>query len=108
MRHRRFGYVAICSVSPSRNTNIWFEGPREVVGGPVAARSRKIQRARGLVVASRNSGSSYEGFSLVHREANSYGVPSIGSLNSGNEDAIDDGNSGFLCHKTTYMPSLQP
>lgn len=38
----------------------------------------------------------FEGFGLVYLEANSYGVPAIGSRNSGAEEAILDGKSGFL------------
>ncbi|MGK7905028.1 MAG: glycosyltransferase family 4 protein [Hormoscilla sp.] len=53
-------------------------------------------RVRGLVMPSMNVGNSFEGFGLVHLEANSFGVPSIGSLDCGNEDAIKDGYSGFL------------
>jgi glycosyltransferase involved in cell wall biosynthesis len=38
----------------------------------------------------------FEGFGLVYLEANAYGVPCIGSRNSGAEDAINDGVSGYL------------
>lgn len=41
-------------------------------------------------------GFSVEGFGLVYLEANAYGVPVIGSINSGAEDAILDGTSGYL------------
>jgi glycosyltransferase involved in cell wall biosynthesis len=53
-------------------------------------------RVRGLVMPSINVGDNFEGFGLVHLEANAFGVPAIGSLNCGNEDAIRDGYSGFL------------
>ncbi|MCP4400628.1 MAG: glycosyltransferase family 4 protein [bacterium] len=39
----------------------------------------------------------FEGFGLVHLEANACKVPTIGSLDCGNEDAILDGKTGFLC-----------
>ncbi|MDF2571716.1 MAG: glycosyl transferase group 1 [Sporomusa sp.] len=54
------------------------------------------KKVRGLVMASRNVRSNFEGFGLVHLEANAYGVPAIGSLDCGNEDAIKDGYSGYL------------
>lgn len=38
----------------------------------------------------------FEGFGLVYLEANAYGVPCIGSINSGAEEAIKNGVSGFL------------
>lgn len=38
----------------------------------------------------------FEGFGLVYLEANSQGAPCIGSLDSGAEDAIIDGKTGFL------------
>lgn len=43
-----------------------------------------------------DDGPSIEGFGFVYLEANSYGVPTIGSWNSGARDAISDGVSGFL------------
>lgn len=41
-------------------------------------------------------GQAIEGFGLVYLEANIYGIPTIGSVNSGAEDAISDGVSGYL------------
>ncbi len=38
----------------------------------------------------------FEGFGLVYLEANASGLPVIGTSNSGAEDAISDGVSGFL------------
>ena len=38
----------------------------------------------------------FEGFGLVYLEAAACGVPSIGTLECGAEDAIDDGATGFL------------
>ena len=54
------------------------------------------RKVRVLVVASENHGDHFEGFGLVHLEANQHGVPTIGSLDSGNEDAVAQGRSGFL------------
>jgi glycosyltransferase involved in cell wall biosynthesis len=51
---------------------------------------------RGFVLPSLNAGEHFEGFGLVHLEANALGVPAIGSHDCGNEDAIKDGVSGFL------------
>ena len=38
----------------------------------------------------------FEGFGIVYLEAAAAGTPSIGSLDSGAEDAVVDGESGFL------------
>lgn len=40
----------------------------------------------------------FEGFGLVYLEANAFGLPVIGSLGNGGEDAIKDGYNGFLVH----------
>lgn len=56
-----------------------------------------LQRARVFVhtpVTASDGG--FEGFGIVYLEAAAAGVPSIGTLDSGAEDAIDDGVSGFL------------
>lgn len=53
-------------------------------------------RVRGLAMPSINEGGSFEGFGLVHLEANTFGLPAIGSLECGNEEAIRDGVTGFL------------
>jgi glycosyltransferase involved in cell wall biosynthesis len=57
---------------------------------------RYYDRVRGLVMPSLNHGLHFEGFGLVHLEANALGVPAIGSRECGNEDAIKDDYSGFL------------
>jgi glycosyltransferase involved in cell wall biosynthesis len=49
------------------------------------------------VLTSINDGNSFEGFGLIHLEANACGLPTIGSKNCGNESAIIDGITGFLC-----------
>jgi glycosyltransferase involved in cell wall biosynthesis len=53
-------------------------------------------RVRGLVMPSLNHKQHFEGFGLVHLEANARGVPAIGSRDCGNEDAIRHGHSGYL------------
>lgn len=52
--------------------------------------------SRLFALPSTNDGEAYEGFGLVHLEANAWGTPSIGSLGCGNEDAIAHDRSGFL------------
>ncbi len=43
----------------------------------------------------------FEGFGIAAIEANYFGLPSVGSLSSGLEDAIDNGSSGILVdHKS--------
>lgn len=54
------------------------------------------RRVRGVVLPSQNVGDHFEGFGLIHLEANTFGVPAIGSFDCGNEDAIIPGRSGFL------------
>lgn len=43
----------------------------------------------------------FEGFGLVYLEANAFGIPVIGSLDNGGEDAINDGVTGFLTQKSS-------
>ena len=43
-----------------------------------------------------NIGNHFEGFGLVYLEAGACGVPSVGSRSCGVEDAIKDGETGFL------------
>ncbi|MFZ4402597.1 MAG: glycosyltransferase family 4 protein, partial [Pseudobdellovibrionaceae bacterium] len=42
---------------------------------------------------------SFEGYGLIHLEANAMGIPTIGSLNTGNESAIIDGVTGYLAEQ---------
>lgn len=55
------------------------------------------QRCVANVLPSVNEGDYFEGFGLIHLEANAAGNPTIGSRNCGNESAIIDGFNGFLC-----------
>ncbi len=43
-----------------------------------------------------NIGKQFEGFGLVYLEANAAGLPAIGTLDCGAEEAICDGETGFL------------
>jgi phosphatidylinositol alpha-1,6-mannosyltransferase len=43
-----------------------------------------------------NVGGKFEGFGLVYLEAGAAGLPVIGTLGCGAEDAIDDGQTGYL------------
>lgn len=51
------------------------------------------------ILTSINQDDHFEGFGLIHLEANACGIPSIGSKNCGNESAIVDGVTGFLCEQ---------
>jgi glycosyltransferase involved in cell wall biosynthesis len=51
------------------------------------------------ILTSINDEGHYEGFGLIHLEANACGIPSIGSLDCGNESAIINGKTGFLCRQ---------
>lgn len=48
------------------------------------------------LMLSRHRNGQFEGFGLVYLEAASYGVPSIGSIESGASDAIKEGETGFI------------
>ncbi len=52
--------------------------------------------ARVFALPSQPATSGFEGFGLVHLEANLHGTPAIGCLGCGNEDAIAEGVSGHL------------
>ena len=49
------------------------------------------------ILPSINAKNAFEGFGLVHLEANACNIPSIGSLDTANEDVLIDGYNGFLC-----------
>ncbi|MCK9223615.1 MAG: glycosyltransferase family 4 protein [Candidatus Muirbacterium halophilum] len=46
---------------------------------------------------------SFEGFGLVHLEANACGIPSIGTSQSANEDIIKNNYNGFLCKQNDIL-----
>lgn len=54
------------------------------------------RRADVFILTPVNSGAAFEGFGLTYLEANSYGKPVIGSLDCGAEDAVTDGDNGYL------------
>ena len=58
------------------------------------------------ILPSINKDNHFEGFGLIHLEANACGTPSIGSLDCGNESAIINGKTGFLC-KQKDVVSIQ-
>lgn len=51
------------------------------------------------ILPSINDGHHFEGFGLIHLEANACGIPTIGSKECGNESAIIDSETGFLCRQ---------
>ncbi|NOS67643.1 MAG: glycosyltransferase family 4 protein [Candidatus Peribacteraceae bacterium] len=51
-----------------------------------------------FLMLSISHGHHFEGFGLVFLEANARGVPAIGPRDSGCENAIEDGRSGYLVH----------
>ena len=53
-------------------------------------------RAKLFVMTTISNKYSFDGFGMVYLEANAYGVPAIGSYDSGAEEAIKNGYNGFL------------
>jgi len=53
-----------------------------------------------LLLPTRTTENTFEGFGLVYIEAASYGVPSIGPDDSGAAEAVDEGRSGYRVHPT--------
>lgn len=54
------------------------------------------KKAKVFALPSISRGPYFEGFGLVYLEANAFGLPAIGSRESGARDAIEDGKTGFL------------
>jgi glycosyltransferase involved in cell wall biosynthesis len=54
------------------------------------------------ILVSVNTESAFEGYGLVHLEANACGIPSIGAAGTANEDVIIDGYNGYLCAQGDY------
>lgn len=54
------------------------------------------RRAKVFALTSISTKRHFEGFGLVYLEANACGVPAVGSMDSGAEDAIQNGETGFL------------
>jgi glycosyltransferase involved in cell wall biosynthesis len=70
---------------------------------------RYYSRAMCHVLPSVNTGKAFEGYGLVHLEANACGLPTIGSSGTANQEIIVHGKTGFLCEQgdiaglTDYM-----
>lgn len=60
-----------------------------------------------LFLNSNNEGDHFEGFGLVFLEANQFGVPGVGSLGCGIEDAIENGVSGMLVPQKNHQAIAQ-
>ncbi|WP_237057205.1 glycosyltransferase family 4 protein [Microbulbifer sediminum] len=56
-----------------------------------------FSRADLFVMPARREGDSVEGFGIVYREANWYGVPGLAGREGGAADAVVDGETGMLC-----------
>lgn len=56
-----------------------------------------FSRADLFVMPARREGDSVEGFGIVYREANWYGVPGLAGREGGAADAVIDGETGLLC-----------
>jgi len=83
-----------------------FAGAREVAehlilcGRVSPEELRRIySRSIAVVLPSVNCTDSFEGFGLVHLEANACGIPSIGSRGTANEEIILHGRNGLLCRQ---------
>jgi glycosyltransferase involved in cell wall biosynthesis len=66
--------------------------------GPISQEQlvKQFNSAMLHVLPSVNTHDSFEGFGLVHLEANACGTPSIGSKGTANEDVIIDSKTGYL------------
>ncbi len=83
-------YLAVFDYIQSNNLNVEFLGKvseNELIF--------HYQKAKLNILPSQTEPFYFEGFGLIHIEANACGTLSIGTKNSGNEDAILDGN-GYL------------
>jgi len=54
-----------------------------------------------FILAPRNTERDVEGFGIVYLEANGCGIPVLASRNSGTEDAVQEGCSGFFVEEPT-------
>jgi len=91
-RDRR--YVDLLKESVRR---LGLEGNVEITGRIDDGRLDALyRRCDAFILPPVNSGAAFEGFGLTYLEANAYGKPVVGSLGCGAEDAIQDGENGFL------------
>ena len=54
-----------------------------------------------------NDGKAFEGFGLVFLEANAKGMPCIGSINCGAEEAILNGKTGYIVDPYNFKEVAQ-
>jgi phosphatidyl-myo-inositol dimannoside synthase len=59
--------------------------------------SRCYREASVFVLTSQKVGLHFEGFGLVYLEAGAYGLPVVGTRTGGIADAIQEGETGFIC-----------
>ena len=84
------GYINILKFIKQNNLNVKFTGKiteKELI--------EYYQKTKLNILPSQTEPFYFEGFGLIHVEANACGTLTIGTKNSGNEDAIIDGN-GYL------------
>ncbi|WP_237067565.1 glycosyltransferase family 4 protein [Microbulbifer guangxiensis] len=62
-----------------------------------AEKAAWFSRADLFVMPARREGDSVEGFGIVYREANWYGVPALAGREGGAADAVIEGETGLLC-----------
>lgn len=58
---------------------------------------RYYSRSMCHVLPSVNAAKAFEGYGLVHLEANACGLPTIGSRGTANDEIIIEGETGYLC-----------
>ena len=68
---------------------------------------RQFQRCTAHVLPSESESFIFEGFGLVHLEANMCGSLTIGSKDSANEEIIEDGGNGFLVPQKDFLAVAQ-
>lgn len=73
-------------------------GANVIMTGFISAEEKEklYEKADIFILTPISEGLHFEGFGLVYLEAGAYGIPVIGSLDTGAEDAIKDGETGFL------------
>ncbi|MFI2812954.1 glycosyltransferase family 4 protein [Microbulbifer sp. JSM ZJ756] len=80
------------AVSEGVADNVHFAG-----GVSDEEKAALFSRADLFVMPARREGDSVEGFGIVYREANWYGVPVLAGRDGGAADAVVDGETGLLC-----------
>lgn len=73
---------------------------------PEAALLERYRQADVFALPSMNVGDKFEGYGLVHLEASAAGLPVIGTYDCGAEDAIVDGETGFLIPQGGVVDAL--